>query len=91
MISRIPKEQLSDDSDARRIIIINWVRGRREYEGYKFVPELGISVQGQKATYAWKGASHIARQLGIPLEVEFLRRGQVRRLSAGLPDQPQNG
>jgi hypothetical protein len=74
MIRLIPKERLSKADEARRLIIVNFVIGKKEHEGYRFVPEHGISVQGQDANDSWKGASHIAQSLGIPLEVEFLWR-----------------
>jgi hypothetical protein len=74
LIRRIPKDRLTKTEEARRLIIVNFVLGKKEDEGYRFVPEHGISVQGQGANEAWKGASHIAQRLGIPVEVEFLWR-----------------
>ena len=74
LIGQIPKEQIEKPDEARRLIIVNFVTGKKEDEGYRFVPELGISVQGQDANSSWKGASHIARELGFPVEVEFLWR-----------------
>lgn len=40
-------------------------------DGYRFHPELGISVQGQSAPDAWKEASRIAAKHQIPLKVVF--------------------
>jgi hypothetical protein len=74
LVRRIPKERLQKVEEARRLIIVNFIQGKKEDEGYRFVPELGISVQGQDANDSWKGASHIARKLGVPVEVEFLWR-----------------
>jgi hypothetical protein len=74
LISRIPKDVLEKPDEARRLIIVNFVTGKKEDEGYRFIPELGISVQGQDANDSWKGASHIAQRLGVPVEVEFLWR-----------------
>jgi hypothetical protein len=74
LIRLIPKERLAKTDEARRLIIVNFVPGEKKDEGYRFVPELGISVQGQDAKDSWKGASHIAKQLGVPVEVEFLWR-----------------
>jgi hypothetical protein len=72
LIRRIPKDTKADE--IRRLLIVNFAPGKKEDEGYRFVPELGISVQGQDADGAWKGASHIAQKLGVPVEVEFLWR-----------------
>jgi hypothetical protein len=74
MIRRIPKQQIARNDEARRLIIINFTTGKKEDEGYKFIPDLGISVQGQDANDAWKGASHIAQKLGIHIEADFLWR-----------------
>jgi hypothetical protein len=40
-------------------------------DGYKFYPELGISVQGQSAMDAWKEVSRLAQKFRIPVEVRF--------------------
>lgn len=40
-------------------------------DGYKFMPELGISIQGQSAPDAWKEANRLANKFGIPVEVRF--------------------
>jgi hypothetical protein len=77
--------------DLRRLIIVNFVPGRKDDEGYKYLPEAEISVQGQDANSSWKGAAHIAQRLGFPLEVEFLWRekegaehpGEMGRLACG--------
>jgi hypothetical protein len=74
LIRRIPKDRLETPEEARRLIIVNFVTGKKEDEGYRFLPGLGISVQGQDANDSWKGASHIAQKLGVPVEVEFLWR-----------------
>lgn len=77
------KDRINSSDEARRFIIVNFVKGKKEDEGYKFLPELDISVQGQDANAAWKGASHIARQLGISLDVEFLWRNKEQAAFPG--------
>lgn len=42
-----------------------------EEEGFKYHSELGISVQGQSASDAWKEVDRLARKRGIPVSVEF--------------------
>jgi hypothetical protein len=74
LIRLIPKDRLASPEEARRLIIVNFVSRKKEDEGYHFMPELGISVQGQDANDSWKGASHLARKLGVPVEIEFLWR-----------------
>lgn len=45
-----------------------------EDDGYRFFPELGISVQGQSAADAWKEVDRLAKKLRIPVTVEFVWR-----------------
>ncbi len=40
-------------------------------EGFRFYPDLEISVQGQSAQDAWREVSRIAEKHQIPIEVEF--------------------
>lgn len=40
-------------------------------KGYRYYPDLGISMQGQSAQEAWKEVQRIANKWGIPVEVEF--------------------
>lgn len=45
--------------------------GRYEEQGFKHCPDLGISVQGQSATDAWKEVDRLAKKWRIPVTVEF--------------------
>ncbi|MGD0191400.1 MAG: hypothetical protein ABSD74_11720 [Rhizomicrobium sp.] len=81
---RRAKGKLSIPADAKKFVIVNFVRGKKEDEGYRYVPEIGISVQGQDSNSAWRGASHLAQQLGIPVEVEFMWRMKEGALHPGL-------
>lgn len=40
-------------------------------EGFKYYPDLGISVQGQSASDCWKEVDRLARKWRIPVSVEF--------------------
>jgi hypothetical protein len=57
---------------------------RYEEEGFKFHPELGISVQGQSASDAWKEIERIANKWRIPVKVEFWWR---KNKKAQYPDR----
>ena len=60
-------------------------------EGFTYHPDLGISIQGQSASDAWKEADRLAKKWRIPVTVEFrwqnnpkvLRRGQTGVLRSG--------
>lgn len=42
-----------------------------EEEGFKYQPDLGISVQGQSASDCWKEVDRLAKKWRIPVSVEF--------------------
>jgi len=42
-----------------------------EDEGFKYYPNLGISVQGQSAQDCWKEVDRLAKKWRIPVSVEF--------------------
>ncbi len=46
--------------------------GKKAGNGYVFIEEAGISVQGQTSNGAWKQSSRITEELKIPLRVEFI-------------------
>lgn len=52
-------------------VMANSVIGRKEEDGYKFVPDVGLSVQGQDANGAWKTIYHLASTFNVPVEVAF--------------------
>lgn len=64
---------------------------RYEEEGFKFHASLGISVQGQSASDAWKEIDRIAKKWNIPVMIEFWWRhndkaqfpGKTGRLRSG--------
>jgi hypothetical protein len=45
-----------------------------EDDGYRYFPELGISVQGQSAADAWKEVDRLAQKWRISVGVEFVWR-----------------
>lgn len=44
---------------------------RFEDEGFKYHPDLGVSIQGQSASDAWKEVDRLAKKWRIPVAVEF--------------------
>ena len=42
-----------------------------EEEGFKYHPDLGISVQGQSASDCWKEVERLAKKWRIPVAIEF--------------------
>jgi hypothetical protein len=46
-------------------------KGSYSSEGYKFVPEIGISIQGVDASHAWEYALRLAIHLKVPVKAEI--------------------
>lgn len=71
---RVARERAKTPDGFRRLMVVNHVEGRKQNEGYRHFPELGVSVQGQDANGAWRAVSHIARHLGCQVLVKFAWR-----------------
>jgi len=71
---RAAKGKAKSTADLKKLVIVNFVEGRKSDEGYRFLSDIGLSVQGQDANGAWKGACHVAQQLGCKLTVTFIWR-----------------
>ncbi len=54
-----------------RDLQINARSDQYEEHGYKYQPEVGLSIQGQSAPDAWREISRLANKWQIPVEVEF--------------------
>jgi hypothetical protein len=75
--------------DLQKLVIVNFAEGEKSTEGYRFLSDIGISVQGQDANGAWKGASHVAQQLGFELKATFIWRGKEGAAFPGTTGQLQ--
>ena len=53
------------------------VSGRKEDEGYDYLSDIEISVQGQDANGACRAVVTAAQALGIALEIGFMWRHKV--------------
>jgi hypothetical protein len=55
------------------MILVNYLDGKGpEKQGYRFIPEAGLSVQLQAANAAWKAITHIVKATGMTLDVTFV-------------------
>ena len=55
---------------------INIVSGEKTDEGYHFLPDVALPVQGQDANGAWRTVMFIAQNLKASVEVSFLWRNK---------------
>lgn len=81
------KARATSSDELRKLIIVNYVDGSKQDEGYRFLPDAGISLQGQNANDAWRAASHIAQRLGCELSVRFVWREKEGAAFPGVTGQ----
>lgn len=71
---RIAKRKTETLADLKKLVLVNFVEGEKTDEGYRFLQDIGISVQGQDANGAWRAVNHILRQLNLQALVHFVWR-----------------
>ncbi len=49
----------------------NLRQGRYEMDGYKYVPQADLSIQGVDSNLAWDHSLGLARALGVPIKITF--------------------
>lgn len=64
---------------------------RYEDEGFKYYPDLGISIQGQSAADCWKEIERLANKWRIPVTVEFWWRKNPKAQHPGKTGKLQAG
>lgn len=71
---RRAKEAAQSSAQLKQLITANFVEGKQIKDGYRFLSDIGLSVQGQDANGAWKASRHVCQQLKLPLKVTFIWR-----------------
>jgi hypothetical protein len=71
---REAKIHAKSTSELKQLIIIPFAEGPKTDEGFRFLSDVGVSVQGQDANGAWRGACHIAQRLGLAIAATFVWR-----------------
>jgi hypothetical protein len=69
---REARKHVNSAEEVRNLVIVNSVAGRKEEGGYKYLEDVGLSVQGQDANAAWKAVHHLARKLGFSVSATFV-------------------
>ena len=66
------------------MLLCNFLDGEADAtQGYRFIKEAGLSVQGQAANPAWKTIYHLVRTLGLSLDVVFIWEDKARAAFPG--------
>lgn len=57
----------------KEMLLCNYADGEgNAQQGYRFINEAGLSVQGQAANPAWRTIYHLVKTLGLSLDVVFI-------------------
>ena len=64
--------------EVSKLLFINHAKGSKAINGYKELPEAGLSVQGQDANSAWKQAYELLKALKLPAEIDFTWQDNVK-------------
>ena len=70
MIKEAARRGVSTE-DLLDLITVNSQRGDRHDNGFTFIKEADLSIQGQDANGAWRQTYVIASSIGIPIEMVF--------------------
>lgn len=81
-VIREAKKSLSQEK-VTELIVCNHVIGKKEKDGYKYLEDVGISVQGQDANGAWKAIYHIVQALNFSVDVVFKWQDNVKASAPG--------
>jgi hypothetical protein len=90
MIAHVKTRGIEGEKLARELQIPAKAR-HYEDEGFKHHPNLGISIQGQSASDAWKEIDRIAKKWQIPVTVEFQWRDNPKAQFPGRVGLLQTG
>ncbi len=76
-------KQVDDFSKLRNRCSINMVQGRITGAGYRYLPEINISVQGMSANATCKAIVEVAQSLDIGLDITYMWRCKEGALHPG--------
>jgi hypothetical protein len=90
MIAQVKAKGLDGDKLVRELTVPAKAE-KYEDEGFKYHPDLGISVQGQSASDCWKEVDRLANKWRIPVMVEFWWRQNPKAQYPGKTGVIQSG
>jgi hypothetical protein len=73
-VLRRAMRQLGNFEKVRKLCPVNMVQGRKADEGYDYLSDIRISVQGQDANAACRAVIAAAQGLGIEVDIAFMWR-----------------
>ena len=68
--------RLADHDELRELCPVNMVQGRKEDEGYRYLEEIDVSIQGMSANDACRALVVAAQSLAIQVEIVVMWRAK---------------
>lgn len=81
---RLGMKHVGSFDKLQQLCPVNMIKGRKEDDGYGYLADIDISVQGQDSNGACRGIVTMAQALGISLEIGFMWR---HKESAAFPGE----
>jgi hypothetical protein len=63
--------KLKNTDRVSELVLAKHIKGEKTDQGFRYLKDAGISVQGQDANNAWKTSANIIKALGVTAEVTF--------------------
>ena len=70
-LHKVALDAWGDFDTVQRSTLSNIEQGQKDTSGFRYAPELGFSIQSVPSNQAWSNVLHLAKQLGVEVEVRF--------------------
>jgi hypothetical protein len=71
-VVRTSRRDLGSFDALKKVSLTNLVDGQKTDQGYRYLSDIRLSVQGQSANDAWRSIARLARHLGYHVQVSFV-------------------
>jgi hypothetical protein len=76
-------KRLLSTEQVSNLILCNHMIKKKEDHGYKYLDDVGISVQGQDANNAWRTTYNVLKAIKLPAEVSFVWQDNPKAIAPG--------
>jgi len=82
-IHTIAYEKLGSFEKVAEITNANIVKGKRADRGFRFLPKVNLSIQGESASKVWNNSIQLAKIIKVPIELEIEWRNKRKAAYPG--------
>ena len=76
-------EKVGSVAELKRVTQSRLNEGKYELEGFKYIKEINVSIPGANASTAAKNILHMAKELGVAVEIKFEWRNNPKAAHPG--------